>query len=165
MIEQIPIQGLLRSLLSKLPKLFLRRHFTAEKLAGLIYVDIKPRHESVTINLSQGASFTLWIQVINLSPFDLELDRANFVFWCGSARFKTSILKRQIIAPGEIVSLHIEDVIPDGYAQQIAKSSESRMALEGNMEFNCKVRSFAKNIGHLDGINARILNANFYNKP
>ncbi len=165
MIELIPIQGLLRSLLSKLPKLLLRRHFTSEKLSGLVYVDIRPRHESATLNLSQGASFTLWIQVINLSPFEIELDRANFIFWCGGAKLKTSILKKRIIVLGEIVSLDIEDAIPDGYAQQIAKSSENRMALEGNIEFNCKVRSFAKNIGHLDGINARILNANFYNKP
>lgn len=158
-IETIPIQGIW-IFLRKLPALFLRWYFTPEKLAGLIYVDIRPRHGSVVIDLGQSASFTLYLQVINLSPFSVELDRASFRFWCGGATINASILNKQVIAPGEIASLYVNEVIPDGHANQMAKSFEGNpVALDGNIEFNCKVRSFAKRIGHLDGINPSVLNA------
>lgn len=158
-LETIPIQSIW-SLLRRLPAFFLRRYFTAEKLAGLIYVDIKPRHDSVVVNLGQGASITLWFQAINLSPFPVELDRASFRFWCGGAIVKISILNKQIIAPGEIATLYAYELIPDGHADQMAMTiEENSCGLEGNIEFNSKVRSFAKNLGHLDGIHPRVLNA------
>ncbi len=70
-----------------------------------------------------------------------------------------SILKKQKIRSGEIASLYIRGTIPDGAAKQAAKHPENPIALDGNIEFNCNVRSFAKNVGHLDGINPIIHNA------
>ncbi len=160
-IETIPIPGIW-SVLRKLPAWVLHWYFTPEKLAGLIYVDIRPRHDSVVVDLGQGASFTLYIQAINLSPFSIELDRASFRFWYGGASLNASILNKQVIAPGEIASLYVHEVIPDGHASQMAKSGEGNpVGLDGNIEFNCKVRSFAKRIGYLDGINPRVFNAKF----
>ena len=70
-----------------------------------------------------------------------------------------SILKKQTIAPGEMASLYIRGPIPDGAAKQMAKHPDNPIALSGNIEFNCNVRPFAKNVGHLDGINPIIHNA------
>ena len=158
-IETIPIQGLWR-LLRVLPSFVLRWYFTPEKLARLIYIDLRPRNDSAVVNLGQSASFSLCLQAINLSPFSVELDRASFRFWCGGSTLNASILKKQVIAPGEIGDLYLNEAIPDGHANQMAKQIEgNRFALDGNIEFNCKIRSFAKNIGHLDGINAKVFNA------
>ena len=160
-IETIPIQSIW-SILRRLPALLLRRYFTAEKLAGLVYIDIRPRHDSAMIDLGQVTSFTLYLQAINLSPFSVELDRASFRFWYGGVTLNASILNKQVIGPGEIASLYLHEAIPDGHAKQMAKSHPNNpVALEGNIEFNCKVRSFAKRVGHLDGINPRVLNAQF----
>lgn len=160
-IESIPIQGLW-GLLRRLPGAFLRWYFTPEKLASLVYIDIRPRHDSAIVDLGQSASFTLYLQAINLSPFSVELDRANFRFWCGGATLNALILKKQVIAPGEIACLYLHEAIPDGRANQMAKLFQGNLvALDGNIEFNCKVRSFAKNVGHLDGINPKVLNAQF----
>jgi len=160
-IESIPIQGLW-GLIRRLPSFFLRWYFTSEKLGRLIYVDLRPRHDSAVINLGQGANFRVYLQAINLSPFPVELDRASFRFWCGGVTLNASILKKQLIGPGEITGLSLQEAIPDGHANQIAKCLERNMiALDGNIEFNCKVRSFAKNIGHLDGINAKVFNPQF----
>lgn len=157
-IETIPIKSLW-GLLRWLPGFLIRWHFSPEKLGKLIYADIQPRHESALINLGDSAYFTVYLQVINLSPFSVELDRASFRFWCGGVTLNASILKRQTIAPGEITSLYIHEAIPDGYAIQITKNHKGNLvALDGNIEFNSKVRSFAKNICHLDGISLRILN-------
>lgn len=157
-LETIPIQGVWR-LLRWLPGFLLRRHFTQDKLAQLIYVDLRPRHNSAVVDLGESASFSLYLMAINLSPFSVELDRASFQFWLGGSTMDASILKKQIIAPGEIVSLYIKGTIPEGPAKQMAKHPENPVALEGNIEFNCTVRSFAKTVGHLDGINPIIHNA------
>ena len=158
-IESIPLQGLWK-LLRTLPSFLLRWYFTPEKLAQLIYIDLRPRHDSAVVDLGQTATFSLWLQAINLSPFTVELDRASFRFWCGGSTVKASILNKKIIVPGEIVDLHLNEAIPEGVSNQMAKQIEgNRFALDGNIEFNCKIRSFAKNIGHLDGINANVINA------
>lgn len=158
-LETIPIQSIW-SIFRHLPALLLRHYFTPTRLAGLIYVDLLPRHNSAEINLGQGATISLWLQVINLSPFPVELDRASFRFWCCGTIVKMSILNKQTIKPGEVVALHTDELIPDSHADQISRNiTEYSCALEGNIEFNSKVRSFAKNLGHLDGINPRVLNA------
>jgi hypothetical protein len=155
----IPIQGLWR-IIRWLPGFLLRWYFTKEKMARLIYVDIAPRHDSAVVDLSQTASFTLNLQAINLSPFSVELDRANFSFWCGGTILNASILKKKVIAPGEITTLYIREAIADGYADRIAKApTNNPVALDGNIEFNCKVTLFAKTVGHLDGINMKVCNA------
>lgn len=157
-IEAIPIQGIWR-LLRWLPSFLLRRYFTRERLAQLIYVDVRPRHDSAVVDLGQTASFTLYLHAINLSPFSVELDRASFRFWFGGVTLDASILKKQIIAPGEIATLYISGAIPDGHANQMAKLHKGNpVVLDGNIEFNCAVRSFAKTVGHLDGINVKVYN-------
>ncbi|MDK9690524.1 MULTISPECIES: hypothetical protein [Azospira] len=157
-LETIPIQGIWR-LLRWLPGFLLRRYFTKEKLSQLIYVDLRPRHSSVVVDLGESASFSLWLMAINLSPFPVELDRAGFRFWLGGSTIDASILKKQVIAPGEVASLYISGAIPEGPANQFARHSGNPVALDGNIEFNCNVRSFAKTVGHLDGINPIIHNA------
>lgn len=157
-IETIPIQSIW-SVLRHLPGLLLQRYFTPEKLAGLIYIDICPRHDPVVVDLGQVASFTLYLQAINLSPFPVELDRASFQFWYGGITLNASILNKQVIGPGEIARLYLHEAIPDGHANQMARAPENNpVAVDGNIEFNCRVQPFAKRIGHLDGINPKVYN-------
>lgn len=157
-LETIPIQGVWR-LLRWLPGFLLRRYFTQEKLAQLIYVDLRPRNNSAVVDLGESASFSLYLMAINLSPFPVELDRAGFRFWLGGSTMEASILKKQVIAPGEIASLYISGTIPEGAANQFVRHPGNPVALEGNIEFNCNVRSFAKTVGRLDGINPIVHNA------
>jgi len=157
-IEGFSIQSLWM-LVRRLPPFLTRWYFTREKLAGLVYVDVQPRGDSVSIDLGQTASFQIYLQVINLSPFQIELDRASFDFWCAGVILNASILNRKTINVGEIASVSIRNLIPDGHANQIAKQMKHNpFALSGNIEFNCAARSFPKNIGHLDQINARVFN-------
>jgi hypothetical protein len=155
MLDTIPISGLW-AVVSKLPAFILRRFFPPAKLAQLIYVDIKPRSRA-TLDLGQAASFTIYLQVINLSPFVVELDRASFRFYCGGQTINASILNKQEIQPGATVVLSIRENIPDGHANtMVSFLDRNPQALDGSIEFNCKLHSFAKNIGYLDGINLNV---------
>lgn len=158
-LETIPIIKGVWVLLRWLPSFLLRRHFTQEKLAQLVYVDLRPRHNSAVVDLGESASFSLYLMAINLSPFPVELDRAGFRFWLGDSTMDASILKKQVIAPGEIASLYSSGTIPEGPANQFAKHPGNPVALDGNIEFNCNVCPFAKTVGHLNGINPVIHNA------
>jgi len=160
-IEGIPIKQLW-AFLSWLPKFILKIKFTPEILGGLIYVDLQPRHDSATLNLGESANFEIWLQFINLSPFKVELDRAEFQIWCGPI-LKGAILKRQKIAPGEIISLKVQGPITNGQANEIARAIENKnpISIEGDVDFNCALHPFPKRIGQLSGVKPRLLNGNF----
>jgi hypothetical protein len=163
MIEGIPIKQLWK-LFTWLPKFILKRRFTPDILAGLIYVDLRPRHEPATINFGEAAYFELWLQVINLSPFDIELDRAEFQLWTGPI-LSAAILKRQKISAGEITSLHVQGQITDGQANQLAQTIEGNsVALAGHIDFNCSLHPFQKNVGHLEGVKPKVVNIHLRKK-
>lgn len=164
-IHGIPI-GSIWTAVRWVPGFFLRKHFPREKLAALQYVDVAPRYESAAVNLGEAASFEMWLQIINLSPFEVELDRAEFEFHYAGASLKASILKKQTLQPGEKARIRISNPISDGTANQIVRNrkvNEPDMegALSGHIEFNCKLHAFPKQVSALEGIRPRILNDNF----
>lgn len=158
----IPI-GSLWTLVKWFPPFFLKKFFSKSRLADLIYVDLRPRHESATVNLGESASFDIWLNLINLSPFDVELDRAEFRFYYCGVKIKSLVVKKQILRPGEINLLHVTEVFQDGQANQIARTcqsnSDSGGSLSADIEFNCALHDFCKAIPSLDGIHPRLLNA------
>jgi hypothetical protein len=160
-IDLVAVQGLW-PFLSRIPgviALLGRWYFTAERLAGMVYVDLYPRHEPARVDLGPVATFQLHLQLMNLSPFELELDRANFHFSCGGVRVDAHILKKLKVRSGASQSLFISGAIPDGAADQIALVFKGNdISLDGNIEFNCAVRSFPKTVGSLSGIQARVVN-------
>lgn len=161
-IESIPIYGFVRSLVSWLPSFLLKRHYTAEILARLIYCDIQPRGDSVRLEVANSPTARLYLQLINLSPFEVELDRAAFQLQCGGPQVELLQTTRVHIQPGEIHTLCLQAPIQEGHADIIANSPGEVIQawLTGNIEFNCSVRNFAKKVGCLSEIMPTIVNAN-----
>lgn len=154
--------GAIWKLLTWLPKFVLKRIFTKERLSELILFDVRPRHEYAIVNLGEVATYELWFQMLNLSPFDVELDRASIEFWCGGTIQNSSILERTIIPPGKVETFHIRESLADGHATQIARSVENHNAsIEGTLEFNSALHQFTKNHWHLNGVIPRFINANY----
>jgi len=163
-IHGIPI-GSIWTAIRWLPRFFLSKYFPRERLAALQYVDLAPRNESVTLNLGEAASFELWLQIINLSPFEVELDRAEFEFHYAGATLKSSVLKKQKFLPGQITLIQVSNIVPDGLANQILRNrainfSDMYGALSGHIEFNCKLYPFPRQIAHLAGVRPRVINEN-----
>jgi hypothetical protein len=142
-----------------LPAALVRLYFTRERLANLIYVDIRPRHSGVTIQLASPAFAEIYLQLINLAPVPVELDRAEFRLMFGGSSIKTFILQKRTFQVGEIVGLYMREVIPDSSADQMVRGSvDNPVSLDGHIEFNCSLRSFPKTVGALEGIQARFMN-------
>ena len=161
-IESIPIYGFAKTLLSWIPNILLKRHYTSERLSRLIYVDIAPRGEPVTLDLGNPSSARLQLQLINMSPFQVEIDRAIFNIQCAGPEVEIGYHTRTMMAPGEILSLFLRAPMLDGHAIAVSNLDEEniRACLSGNLEFNCSLRNFGKNIGALSGVNPKVVNAN-----
>jgi hypothetical protein len=160
-LEGIPIYGAIRTLMRWLPRFYLRRKYPAKRLADLIYFDFQPRCESALVNLGEAASIRLTLQLINLSPFPVEVDRASFQFNYAGGNANLASLDRMKLHPGASASLYIGAPIADGHANHMARNWQGNQAwLSGNIEFNCRVQPFAKNIGSLTGIQLTVLNVN-----
>ena len=159
--EALSIQGLW-PILKKVPALtsvLMAWYFTPRRLASLVYVDIQPRHESARVELAGIGRFQIYLHIINLSPFEVELDRANFEFWCAGVELSASVLKKEIIKSGQSVGLPVRGTISESQAKAIdLHFDQNRSHLTGNIEFNCKVRHFAKELGHLSGVQVVAIN-------
>jgi hypothetical protein len=119
-----------------------------------------PRGESATIDLGTYPTASITVQIINLSPFPVELDRAGFELNCSGALLKFSYSARLLIGSGEIKSLHMREEISDSAANLVAAPAprELKAWLSGNIEFNCKVRNFPKRIYALSDIQLKVVN-------
>jgi hypothetical protein len=160
-VELMSVQGLwpLARRIPWLVGLLARRYFTEARLAGLVYADVFPRQESTRLDLGTLASFQIHLQLINLSPFELELQQANFHLWCGGVKLDAIVLKKERIPSGASKSVFLSGPINDAQANQIAMLlGKNSTALDGNIEFKCAVRSFAKQVGQLSEIQTVVIN-------
>lgn len=159
MIENIPLYGLLRSVLKWIPPFLIRRFYPADRLAQLIYLDLQPRYEAVRIDLGSAATARVVLQLINLSPFPVQIDRASFRLMFAGATISMAFLERKALAIGEPTSLYLEAAVPDGFANQMARIWKGQTAwLEGHIDFNCSVREFAKPVRTLSQIPVAVIN-------
>jgi hypothetical protein len=142
-----------------LPNFILRKMYPIERLEKLIHVDVRARHESVVLNLGQPAVAQIWLQIINLSPFKITLDRAEFNLFCGP-KVKLGIKLSRDIKPNEIVYEFLDDPISDSYISHIAANAGGGICiLSGNMQFKSDLSAIPKAI-YLEGINLK-----YYNLP
>jgi hypothetical protein len=160
-MEIIPVaSSAAKLLLSWLPAFVLRWHYTPDRLSRLVYIDVQPRNQSVYLNLAPAADFRVAMQVINLSPFAIELDRARLELSCGTAPLEATNVERRRIQAGEVAAVYFSQLIPDSHAQQIVMNQGTNSAsLTGLFEFNCDVQSFARRVPSLSGLSVCVANA------
>ena len=128
-----------------LPGFILRLIFSKERLADLVIFDVKPRHQSVRVNLGEVATYDIYFQIINMSPFSIELDRAEIEFMCAGTQLKSQYIKKVEFSPGQIDTLYVSGEIESAKADQIARHYDvngSYMNL--HIEFGCKLHDFKK---------------------
>ena len=135
------------------PGFLLRRIFTKERLADLILVDIRPRHSSVSVNLGDISSFDIYFQVINMSPFEVELAGAEIEFYCAGTNLKAQHILRTIYGSGQVGLLHMQGEIESAKAIKIAQHyDKNQSSIMMHCDFNCSLHNFSKTRLHLDGV-------------
>lgn len=159
MLEQFPIYEYFGKLAAWLPNALLRWRYSEQRLADLIYIDLQPRGDSAAVDLAGVATANVTIQLINLSPFAVELDRAAFVFNVAGVPVNMAILNRLQLPSGVVTSAYLRAQVSDGQADHIANiGAETRAWLDGTIDFNCAVRPFQKRLASLQDIHPRLVN-------
>jgi len=151
--------------LTWLPGFIMKRLFSKKRLADLVIIDVRPRHESVSVNLSNVSSYSIYLQIINMTPFQIELDRAEIDFNCAGISLVSQHIKKVTYHPGEIAMLYIKGDIESAKADQIARMHDkNRSSINLHFEFNCKLHNFVKPQHNLDGVNPEFMNAEIRRK-
>ena len=146
--------------LTWLPRFVMKRLFSKQRLADLVIIDVRPRHESVKVYLSDVSSYNIYFQIINMTPFQVELDRAEIDFNCAGTSLVSQYIKKVTYGPGEISSLYIKGDIESAKADQIASMfDKNQSSINLHFEFNCRLHNFAKSQIHLDGVRPEFVNA------
>lgn len=148
------------SYIKRFPKWLKKRLFTKERLSDLVLIDVQPRNEPVKANLGKPSSFGIYFQVINMSPFDVELDRAEIDFICSGISLNSQYIKKKVFKAGEVGTLYIAGEIESDRADQIAHHYDNNHSLISfHGEFNCELHNFTKIRQNLSGVFVHFTNA------
>ena len=110
--------------------------------------------QALSIDRAQAEAFATTLEELATPCLILDAERME--------RNIARLLKRQSIASGEIASLFIATAISDGQASQLVKNFENnQVSLDGNIEFNSKVRPFPRVVGQPAGVQTKLINASF----
>lgn len=160
----LPVGAIFSYCKNALPKLILKRMYPLERLESLIHVDIKPRHDSVMINLGSSGNAQVWLQITNLSPFEIILDRSELNLFCGS-KIKLSSIIPKTLKPFEITNHFVEsNAISTSQTEDIRLNIQhGSFILDGQLSMQSAIHSLVKHIS-LDGVNPRFINLQLPNK-
>jgi hypothetical protein len=116
------------------------------------------------LELHPNGAARLYLQVINLCPARIELDRAHFSLICGGGEIKFMELAKREFEIGEVAEIYLHAQIPTEVADSIARSPDNPVSLHGHIEFNSPVRPFPMTVGTLEGIRQRFMNLENYSR-
>lgn len=157
----------LKFILRWLPKWISKFLYPKSRLENLIYVDLRPRGETA-IYCGDMPTLQLYLQIINLSPYPIELDRASFTFsYCGGSK-DLYLLNREEFKPGEIRQLMLSANLDPGHSAQIARlhhtsPGQPTASLYGNIDFNgTPWAHLSKPVGSLSQIQVKVYNAHLH---
>jgi hypothetical protein len=145
--------GPLWRLFSWMPGFFFRRFFSKHWLATHTVVDVRARHDPVTIRGGELPELQAWLLVTNRGHFPIELDRLAVELTFGAAIMRSHYLQRTEINAGDSSEIFIRSTITAEQVTHISKNRERPfITLQVLAEFSCKVHNFSTNTGQLSGI-------------
>jgi hypothetical protein len=157
-METLPISIIWRAM-SWLPGFILRRFFSKLWLAQHTHLDVRPRHDPVSVYGGELPAVHIWLVVSNRGYFTIELDRLTVEFNWNAVVVRFHHLSRVELKPNAETAILIRGVLT---TEQIAHISKNRdrpaVALQLEAEFNSKVHNFSVNTGQLTGIKPELLN-------
>ncbi len=158
------MENLLKSAIWKLliwlPDFVLRKIFSPKNFSKLMKVDIRPRHDPVSLDFGELPTTSIYLTVTNNSPFQVELDRVHFELWIGGAIINIYKLERVIVDSRSNVDINLKENLTEGEANTAARHDESsKCTAQIFAEFNSRFNRFPY-VQNLSGITPKINNKN-----
>ena len=139
-----------------LPGFILGLVFTPTRLSELIEIDLRPRHDPVTLNFVEIPNATISLQITNRSPFTLELDRLHLELLYEMGLANIYYLERTKLKSGAKREIFVRSELSEAFANSGSKSIQNaRCALDISAEFNSRITSFGMRT-RLEGIRPEV---------
>lgn len=154
---------LLRWLPGFVLKIIFKKHWMAEN----IYIDIKPRGESVRISQPDQPSVTMYLVIRNSSHFSVTIDRLLLDFYYGCKMSSPNHFERIRLKPGEEKDLFVTGDIGHDQIQSLPfqyHHNSSNCRLELFAECESKLHNFSIR-RTLESIKPEILNEHLLVDP
>jgi len=157
-MEPLPI-GLAWRFASWLPSFLLRWFFPRERLARLVDIDLRPRHDPVTIYGGESPEIHIWIVLANRGYFSIELDRLTVEITAGAVVTQLHHLRRTQLLPNQQIEIFVRGSFTAEQTRLLAIQMKSNsVEMQFFSEFNSKIHDFSVSTGRLAGINSRTVN-------
>ena len=113
-------------LLEWLAPFTLKKLYPIKRIDGLIEIRVSPTGEGIEYWGGDVPRVQAWIEIINLSPFHLKMDRAFGAFLYGSEVAEFTHLKIEKLKPAEKISFPINGTMSAGNAEFIQRLITSK---------------------------------------
>ncbi len=133
------------------PAALLRHHFTDQRLADLVEVDVRSTGPVTITNRTAMPELSIYLRATNFSPFDVTIEQCTVDVWLGQPLIKQISLGHPAkISPRTSNQLFLSQTLSENqiaFAMNFAKGSGPgrTVALYGTMTCRTRIRTFTKN--------------------
>ena len=148
------------SLYTLIPNFILRWRFKEARVNSLIKIDVLSRGESIRLNLGELPDCQVWIQVVNHSPFDLDIENIKGELNYNGCRVSVE-LKHHIDVSKHSTndSVLLEGKLNGEQANHCSKdNNSSHTSLTLRTRFITRLGVFKKQSGDLQCLHVHIMN-------
>ena len=155
---EIAASPILRAL-RLVPAFFLRWYWTEKRLAAGVQTKVLGDGQGININGGEVPDFSVLLEVQNLTPFPLEVDRLFGEVFCGGRIASFVSLERKTIKLLATELIFIRADMTDAQARYLAntyKTNRVHIVLSGFI--HCRVRGFSLITRTIESTNVEITN-------
>lgn len=144
----------------------LRWYWAEARLAARVRTSVAADRQGVRVNGGELPEVTIWLEVQNLTPFPIEVDRLFGEIFCGGRITSFVYLERRRIKHLESQVLHIHADMTEGQARYLANTQQgNRIRIVLNGFVHCRVRDFKLTGRSIESGNVELINVRPTGRP
>ena len=148
------------SLYSIIPNFILRWRFKEARVNSLLTIDVRPRGESIRLNLGELPECQVWVQLVNHSPFDLDIENIKGELNYNGCRVNIETKEHiNVSRHSSNDNIFLEGALTGEQANHCSKNNkESFTSLSLRIRIRTKFGIFKKHSGDLQSLHVRVIN-------
>lgn len=111
--------------LNYVPGWMFRWYYTQQRLNSIIRIDVRPRGDQLSFWVDRNPHATLYLQIVNHSPFNLTLEHLKAEVWCDGRLGTMKYTERKAIGRNATAEVFVEDM--QGYDFKSAFEHQGRI--------------------------------------
>ena len=119
----------------------LKKIYPPKRIDDSIEVRVSPSGQGIELRGGDAPTAQVWLEIINMSPLHLKIDRAYGAFTYGSDVAEFVHLRVENLGPHQKISFPVHGSISPGHAEFIKRVSQSPNSNITEIRFEAHIRS------------------------